>query len=160
MTDYDLEFIYHEGRANLLVDVLSRKSKHSLSALDRVEELHRDFVRMNLEVLKEQAPERKAEGFFVHEDGSLRFNGRWMKKDIADYVSRCLTCQKVISEHKRPGGLLQHLEIPVWKWDDISMDFIVGLFRTKAGNDTLWRYTVFVTILANLATGNRHYVAL
>ena len=61
-----------------------------------------------------------------------------MKKDIAEYVSRCLTCQKVKSEHKRPGGLLQPLEIPVWKWDDISMDFVVGLPRTKAGNDALW----------------------
>ena len=61
-----------------------------------------------------------------------------MKKDIADYVSRCLICQKVKSEHKRPEGLLQTLDIPVWKWDDISMDFIVGLPRTKAGNDALW----------------------
>ena len=52
MTDYDLEFIYHEGRANLVADALSRKSKHSLSALDRVEELHRDFVGMNLEVVR------------------------------------------------------------------------------------------------------------
>ncbi|XP_057543279.1 uncharacterized protein LOC130821504 [Amaranthus tricolor] len=85
MTDYDLEFIYHEGRANLVADALSRKSNHSLSALDGVEELHRDFARLNLEVdkdpkllkLKEQAREGKAEGFFVHEDGSLKFNGRW-----------------------------------------------------------------------------------
>ncbi|XP_057518512.1 uncharacterized protein LOC130799437 [Amaranthus tricolor] len=61
-----------------------------------------------------------------------------MRKDIGDYVSRCLTCQKVKSKHKRPRGLLQPLEIPVWKWNDISMDFIVGLPRTKAGNDALW----------------------
>ncbi|XP_057518435.1 uncharacterized protein LOC130799350 [Amaranthus tricolor] len=85
MIDYDLEFKYHEGRENLVADALSRKSNHSLSALDGVEELHQDFARLNLEVdkdpkllkLKEQAREEKAEGFFVHEDGSLRFNGHW-----------------------------------------------------------------------------------
>ena len=61
-----------------------------------------------------------------------------MKKDILEYVSRCLTCQNVKSEHRRPGGLLQPLKIPVWKWDDTSMDFIVGLPRTQLGNDALW----------------------
>ena len=55
-----------------------------------------------------------------------------------EYISRCLTYQKVKSEHRRPSGLLQPLEILVWKWDDISMDFIVGLPRTLSGNDALW----------------------
>ena len=71
-----------------------------------------------------------------------------MKSDIAEFVSKCLTCQKVKSEHKRPGGLLQPLEISVWTWDDISMDFIVGLPLTIASNDTLW---VIVDRLTKLA---------
>ena len=50
-----------------------------------------------------------------------------MNKVIAEYVWRYLTRQKVKREHKRPDSLLQHLEIPVWKWDDMSMDFIVSL---------------------------------
>ncbi|XP_057526299.1 uncharacterized protein LOC130805541 [Amaranthus tricolor] len=74
----------------------------------------------------------------------LMFWWSGMKKDIADYVSRCLTCQKVKSEHKRPGGLLQPLEIPVWKWDDISMDFVVGLPRTNARNDAQWVLRCFI----------------
>ena len=49
-----------------------------------------------------------------------------------------VTCQKVKSEHRRPAGLLQPLEVSVWKWDDISMDFVLGLPRSKVGNDTLW----------------------
>ena len=61
-----------------------------------------------------------------------------MKKDIAEYVSRCLTCQMVKIEQKQPGGLLQTLEIPVWKGDEISMDFMVRLPRTKSRNNTLW----------------------
>ncbi|GJR33383.1 putative reverse transcriptase domain-containing protein [Tanacetum coccineum] len=47
-----------------------------------------------------------------------------MKKDIAEYVSKCLTCLKVKVEHQRPSGLLQQPEIPVWKWEGIAYDFI------------------------------------
>ena len=53
-----------------------------------------------------------------------------MKKDIADYVSRCLTCQQVKAEHQRPAGLLQPLLIPEWKWEHVTMDFVVGLPAT------------------------------
>ncbi|GJS68066.1 putative reverse transcriptase domain-containing protein [Tanacetum coccineum] len=47
-----------------------------------------------------------------------------MKKDIAEYVSRCLTCLKVKAEHQRLSGLLQQPEIPEWKWERIAMDFM------------------------------------
>jgi hypothetical protein len=50
-----------------------------------------------------------------------------MKRDIADYVSLYGTCQHVKAEHQRPAGLLQPLKIPEWKWEEIGMDFIVGL---------------------------------
>ncbi|GKE79105.1 putative reverse transcriptase domain-containing protein, partial [Tanacetum coccineum] len=46
-----------------------------------------------------------------------------MKSDIATYVSKCLTCAKVKAEHQKPSGLLQQPEIPVWKWERITMDF-------------------------------------
>nr|GEW34585.1 putative reverse transcriptase domain-containing protein [Tanacetum cinerariifolium] len=50
-----------------------------------------------------------------------------MKADIATYVSKCLTCAKVKAEHQRPSGLLVQPEIPQWKWDNITMDFIMKL---------------------------------
>ncbi|GJR62518.1 putative reverse transcriptase domain-containing protein [Tanacetum coccineum] len=53
-----------------------------------------------------------------------------MKKDIATYVSKCLTCLKVKAEHQRPSGLLQQPEILEWKWDNIAMDFITMLPST------------------------------
>ena len=61
-----------------------------------------------------------------------------MKVDIADYVARCDTCRQVKAEHQRPTGLLQPLHIPVWKWVEISMDFIIGLPTTQKGNDSIW----------------------
>ncbi|GJR38093.1 putative nucleotidyltransferase, ribonuclease H [Tanacetum coccineum] len=60
-----------------------------------------------------------------------------MKADIATYVSKCLTCAKVKAEHQKPSGLLQQLDIPVWKWERISMNFIVGLPRTLSGKGKL-----------------------
>ncbi|GKC70645.1 putative reverse transcriptase domain-containing protein [Tanacetum coccineum] len=60
------------------------------------------------------------------------------KKDIAEYVSKCLTCLKVKAEHQRPSGLLQQPEIPVWKWEGIAMDFVTKLPRTSSGHDTIW----------------------
>jgi hypothetical protein len=61
-----------------------------------------------------------------------------MKWDIAEYVSLCDTCQRVKSEHQRLAGLLQPLKIPEWKWEEIGMDFIVGLPHTRAGYDSIW----------------------
>jgi len=50
-----------------------------------------------------------------------------MKKDVAKFVSGYLTCQKAKVKHQRPGGILQPLEILVWKCDNISMDFVTHL---------------------------------
>jgi hypothetical protein len=50
-----------------------------------------------------------------------------MKRDVTEYVALCDTCQRVIAEHQRPAGLLQPLQVPEWKWEEIAMDFIVGL---------------------------------
>ncbi|GKA59107.1 putative reverse transcriptase domain-containing protein [Tanacetum coccineum] len=61
-----------------------------------------------------------------------------IKRDIATYVNKCLTCSKVKAEHQRPSGLLQQPEIPEWKWDKITMDFITKLPKTKSGHDTIW----------------------
>src|SRR6266542_3373733 len=61
-----------------------------------------------------------------------------MKRDIAEYVALCDTCQRVKAEHQRPAGLLQPLKVPEWKWEEISMDFVVGLPRTQSGYDSIW----------------------
>ena len=70
----------------------------------------------------------------------MRQNFWWpgMKRHVAEYVAACLTCQKAKVEHQRPGGTLQPLEIPEWKWESISMDFVTGLPKTSKKNDSIW----------------------
>ncbi|GJX67527.1 reverse transcriptase domain-containing protein [Tanacetum coccineum] len=61
-----------------------------------------------------------------------------MKRDIAEYVSRCLTCAKIKAEHQKPSGFLQQPEIPEWKWEKITMDFVTKLPKSSSGHDTIW----------------------
>nr|GFA95098.1 putative reverse transcriptase domain-containing protein [Tanacetum cinerariifolium] len=61
-----------------------------------------------------------------------------MKADIATYVSKCLTYAKVKAEHQKPSGLLVQPEIPEWKWDNITMDFVTKLPKSSQGYDTIW----------------------
>ncbi|GJX61320.1 putative reverse transcriptase domain-containing protein [Tanacetum coccineum] len=61
-----------------------------------------------------------------------------MKANIATYVSKYLTCARVKADHQRPSGLLVPPEIPQWKWDNITMDFITKLPKSSQGYDTIW----------------------
>ena len=61
-----------------------------------------------------------------------------MKKDVTDYVSKCLTCQQVKSEHQVPYGLLNPIPILQWKFDSIAMDFVTGLPLTQGKHDSVW----------------------
>ncbi|GJT62018.1 hypothetical protein Tco_1005551, partial [Tanacetum coccineum] len=61
-----------------------------------------------------------------------------IKANIATYVSKCLTCAKVKAEHQKPSGLLVQLEIPEWKWEKITMDFVTKLPKMANGYDTIW----------------------
>jgi hypothetical protein len=61
-----------------------------------------------------------------------------MKHEATRYVSECDTCRKVKADYVKPGGLLELLSIPEWKWDDISMDFNVGLPMTVRKFDSIW----------------------
>ena len=60
-----------------------------------------------------------------------------MKNDVEEFVARCLTCQQVKVEHQCPAGLLQSLPIPEWKWEHITMDFVVGLPKSNKGFDSI-----------------------
>ena len=60
-----------------------------------------------------------------------------MKREIAKYISECDVCQRVKASYLKVAGTLQPLPIPSWKWEDIIMDFIVGLSNTSQNHDSV-----------------------
>ncbi|KAH0710891.1 hypothetical protein KY284_012318 [Solanum tuberosum] len=76
-----------------------------------------------------------------------------MKKDIAKFVSGCHSCQQVKAEHQRPGGLTQDIEIPTWKWEEINMDFVVGLPNARRGFDSVW-------VVVDRMTKSAHFLSV
>ncbi|GJT21745.1 putative reverse transcriptase domain-containing protein [Tanacetum coccineum] len=125
-SDYDCKIRYHPGKANAVANALSRK--------ERKYSVHPGADKMYYD---------------------LRDRYWWlgMKKDIAEYVSKCLTCLKVKAEHQRPSVLLQQLEIPVWKWEGIAMDFVTKLPRTSSGHDTIW-------VIVDRLTKSAHFLPM
>jgi hypothetical protein len=74
----------------------------------------------------------------MYHDLKSRYLWYGMKRAVAEYVALCDNCQRVKAERQRPVGLLQPLKIPQWKWEEISMDFIIGLPTVQSGYDSIW----------------------
>jgi IS30 family transposase len=89
----------------------------------------------------------------MYKDLKTRYWWNGMKRDVTKYVVLCDTCQRVKEEHQRPAGLLQPLKILEWKWEEIEMDFIVGLPRTQAGYDSIW-------VIVDRITKVAHFIAV
>ncbi|GJZ70044.1 putative reverse transcriptase domain-containing protein [Tanacetum coccineum] len=145
-SDYDCEIRYHLGKANVssikdriltaqkeamdefvglqkgLDEMIEQRSAGTFYYLDRIWVPLKGDVRT---LIMDEAHKSK---YSIHPGADkmyydLRDRYWWprMKKDIAEYVSKCLTCLKVKAEHQRPSGLLQQPEIPVWKWEGIVL---------------------------------------
>ncbi|KAL4025841.1 hypothetical protein IC575_014247 [Cucumis melo] len=84
---------------------------------------------------------------------------RNMKREVADFVSRCLVCQQVKVPRQRPVGLLQPLSVPGWKWECVSMDFITGLPKTLKGYTVIWVVVDKLTKSAHFVPGKSTYTA-
>jgi hypothetical protein len=87
----------------------------------------------------------------MYQDLKKKFWWYGMKREIAEHVAICDSCQRIKAEHQRPAGLLQPLQIPQWKWDEIGMDFIVGLPRTRASYDSIW-------VVVDRLTKSAHFI--
>ena len=81
----------------------------------------------------------------MYQDLKTTFWWSLMKQDIARYVSECDVYRRVKVEHQKPAGLLQPLKIPMWKWDKVEMDFIIGFPKARKGNDA------FFVVIDNLS---------
>ena len=103
------------------------------------------WVSVTGEVRQKILEEAHKSKFFIHPGATkmyrdLRLSYWWpcMKREIAWFVERCLTCRKVKAEHQRPHGKVHMLPIPMWKWKEIAMEFITKLPRMARGVDTIW----------------------
>jgi hypothetical protein len=74
----------------------------------------------------------------MYQDLKKKFWWYGMKWNIAEYVVQCPSCQFVKAEHQKLAGQLQPLKLPMWKWDQIAMDFVVGLPKAPSGQDAIW----------------------
>jgi len=106
---------------------------------------NRLVVPKDLELRKQILDEAHLSRYSIHPGSNKMYQDRrqqfwWtrMKREVAKYVSECDVCRRVKASHLKPAGMLQHLDIPSWKWEDISMDFIVGLPPTSKGYDSIW----------------------
>ncbi|KAD3068885.1 hypothetical protein E3N88_36765 [Mikania micrantha] len=85
----------------------------------------------------------------------LRHDYWWpgMKFNVMQYVNRCLTCAQVKAEHQKPYGYVQPLEVPEWKWEHITMDFITKLPKTAKRHDTIW-------VIVDRLTKSAHFLLI
>ncbi|KAK8972766.1 hypothetical protein V6N11_055129 [Hibiscus sabdariffa] len=166
LKDYDLVIDYHTGKGNIVADALSRKPNSASLAINA--HFHLTIQRKLLSELQVQSDlisrikelqlvdlehQKIAKNFEAKHNSNFSFksNGLMMKAAITDYVSRCLTCQKVKVEDQAPTGLLQPLEFPQWKWERITMDFVTGLPITPRKNDAVW-------VIVDRLTKSAHFI--
>ena len=76
-----------------------------------------------------------------------------MRKNIGEFITRCLTCQQVKAEHQAPAGKLQPLKIPEWKWEKIKIDFIMGTPRTFRKHNVVW-------VIEDILTKLTHFLSV
>ena len=75
------------------------------------------------------------------------------EEGCAEFATKCLTCQQVKAEHQAPTGKFQPLKIPEWKWEKITMNFVVGLPRTFRKHDAVW-------VIVDRLTKSAHFLPI
>nr|AAM01049.1 putative polyprotein [Oryza sativa Japonica Group]ABB47061.1 retrotransposon protein, putative, Ty3-gypsy subclass [Oryza sativa Japonica Group] len=142
--DYDVRIHYHPGKANVVADALSRKSRcNTLGVRGIPPELHQQMEALNLSMVgRGFLATLEAKPTLLDQIREAQKNDPDMhgilKNMKQEFVALCDVCQRVKAEHQRPAGLLQPLQVPEWKWDEIGMDFITGLPKTQDGYDSIW----------------------
>ncbi|GKD91134.1 putative reverse transcriptase domain-containing protein [Tanacetum coccineum] len=174
LSDYDCEIRYHPGKVNVVANALSQKEMDKpLRVRALMMTVHNDLPK---KIRKPQEEAMKGKNvktenlgrlikqiFEFRPDGTRCFGNRvWLPqygglRDLVMHEShksnKCLTCAKVKAEHQKPSGLLQQPEIPVWKWERITMDFLSGLPRTPSGYDTIW-------VIVDRLTKSAHFLPM
>nr|GEZ98689.1 hypothetical protein [Tanacetum cinerariifolium] len=174
LSDYDCEIRYHPGKANVVVDALSRKERdkplHVRALMMTIQnDLPKRIRKAQKEAMKEKYVKKENLGRMIKQifefrpDETRCFRYRvWFSRfgGLRNLVmheshksNKCLTCAKVKAEHQKPSRLLQQPEIPVWKWERIALDFVSGLSRTPSGYDRIW-------VIVDRLTKSPHFISI
>nr|GEV75851.1 retrotransposon protein, putative, Ty3-gypsy subclass [Tanacetum cinerariifolium] len=159
LSDYDCEIRYHPRKANVVADALKARKEENFINEDLQGMINKLKSRTDGTLcLNNQSwiscfgdlralimHESHKSKYSIHPGSDMMYQDLkklywWpnIKAGIATYVSKCLTCAKVKIEYQKPFGLLVQPEIPQWKWENITIDFVTKLPRTTAGQDTIW----------------------
>ncbi|KAM2690392.1 hypothetical protein EV1_043581 [Malus domestica] len=144
-----------------LIFAVSQRKKNDLNVRESDGMLMQDkrmYVPNNEDLKKEILDKAHISAYAMHPRGTKMYHTirpfyYWpgMKREIAEYVSRCAVCQQVKAERKKPFGLMQPLPVPQWKWENITMDFVYKLPRTRNGYDGVW-------VVVDRLTKSAHFI--
>ncbi|GKA43300.1 putative reverse transcriptase domain-containing protein [Tanacetum coccineum] len=132
LADYDCEIRYHPGKANVVADALSRKEQIKPLRVRALYSIHPGSDKM-------------------YQDLKKLYWWPNIQAIIAEYVGKCLTCSRVKVECQKLSGLLIQPEIPTWKWERSTMDFVTKLPKTSSRHDTIW-------IIVDRLTKSAHFI--
>ncbi|GKC04861.1 putative reverse transcriptase domain-containing protein [Tanacetum coccineum] len=165
LSDYDSEIRYHPGKANVVANALSQKEQIKPLQVRAL------VMTIGLNLPMSWIPYfGNLRGLIMHESHKSKYSIHhgsykmyqylkklywWpnMKADIATYVRKCLTRAKVKAEYQKPSGLLVQPVIPVWKWENITLDFVNKLPKMLTGQDTIW-------VIVDRVTKSTHFLPI
>ncbi|GKC52909.1 putative reverse transcriptase domain-containing protein [Tanacetum coccineum] len=175
LSDYDCEIRYHPGKENVILSAQleARKEENFINEdlrgmINKLEPRadgtlclnNRSWIPCLGDLRALIMHESHKSKYSIHPGSDKMYQDLkklywWpnMKAEIATYVSKCLTCAKVKIEYQKPSGLLVQPEIPQWKWENITMDFVTKLPRTAAGQDTIW-------VIVDRLTKSAHFLPM
>ncbi|GKD29042.1 putative reverse transcriptase domain-containing protein [Tanacetum coccineum] len=145
LSDYDCELRYHPGKANVVANALSQKSRPKPLRVEA------KFLIMHKSHKSKYSIHPRSDK--MYQDLKKLYWWPNMKSEIATYLSKCMTCAKVKAEYQKPFSLLVQLVIPVWKWESIIMDFVTKLPKTTSGQDIIW-------VIVDRLTKSAHFLPM
>ncbi|KAG8497013.1 hypothetical protein CXB51_008233 [Gossypium anomalum] len=174
---YELVIDYHRGMANVVADTLSRKSLFALRAMNTqltviddgsilvelrarpmfLQEIceaicvskDNELIRNILNEAHSSCMSIRCSSVKMYNDLKRLYWWPGMKRDISEFVSKCLICQQVKAKHQVPSSLLKPVLVPEWKWDQIIIDFVTGLLLSPRKKDVVWAVVNRLTTLVH-----------